>query len=481
MRKHLLLGTVLMCGAFLSSLSAADVSKDPATYAARGANGQYKLDNKWLYSNALGNYNAAADLIGTANYVRGMISKDGKLYFIDREKKQLTVVNGTTGAKEAPVKLASNIFTYMGRNKANTADSTYVAGTLPFNDIKIDNAGNVLIGNCITSNAGRFQIWKVDLATGAGTLVLDESTLATEFPTATTLRFDAFGVYGDITKNAIIMAANANAVEAYKWTYTNGVLTAGPELISIDNITAGTYLTGLLNPGSAPQIFPVDFDYFYLDGNATYPTLIDMDGNIIDGFYNNPLALNDTITSPGSTWTMNQGHNGVQEFQIGDEYFLLMAATNTAKAPNSSFRLFKFKDAAKEFKDLECLWTFPQAGMGVASNSYRTAVPYVEVSGTTANLFVYAGENGYGVYHFDTKGTVGISKEVDASAVTAIAKGKTVSLSESVALVKVVSLTGQVLSTSVNTDKVTVPASGLYLLQITSASGKTSVSKVAVK
>jgi hypothetical protein len=39
------------------------------------------------------------------------------------------------------------LFTYIGRNKANTADSTYAAGTVTHNDIKIDNAGNVLLGN----------------------------------------------------------------------------------------------------------------------------------------------------------------------------------------------------------------------------------------------------------------------------------------------------------------------------------------------
>jgi len=48
----------------------------------------------------------------------------------------------------------------MGRNKANTADSTYVT-SYPCNDIKIDGAGNVLVGNMITSSAGRFQIWKL--------------------------------------------------------------------------------------------------------------------------------------------------------------------------------------------------------------------------------------------------------------------------------------------------------------------------------
>ena len=56
---------------------------------------------------------------------------------------------------------------------------------------------------------------------GAGTLVLSED-LKVNYPDAT-IRFDAFGVYGDVNSSAIIMASNASAMEAYKWTITNGV------------------------------------------------------------------------------------------------------------------------------------------------------------------------------------------------------------------------------------------------------------------
>ena len=134
MQKKVLFGFALLCGVFLTNVMAAEPSVDPATYAPRGANGEFTLASKWLYSAKRLNYKVAADLIAPANTARGMALKDGKMLFIDRSNKRIVVVNGTTGVKEAPVNLASNLFTYMGRNKANTADSLWTAGLWGFQD-----------------------------------------------------------------------------------------------------------------------------------------------------------------------------------------------------------------------------------------------------------------------------------------------------------------------------------------------------------
>lgn len=489
MNKKLLFGMVLLLGTVLTGeiFAQAAVSVDPAVYTRRGVSGNMALTSKWLYSNKLNNYNVAADFVGASGFVRGMAVKNGKMLFIDRDKKRITVVNGTSGVRETPITLATNIFTYMGRNKANTADSLWTAGTLTHNDIKVDNAGNVLLGNLITSNAGRFQIWKVDLTTGAGTLVIDQADLATLFPSATTMRFDAFGVYGDVTKSAVILAANASAtaMEVYKWVITNGV--AGiPSMIELDNSTAtGADLAGLANLGSAPQVFPLDDNYFYVDGNATFPVLCDKDGNVVDGFKATlPNSIKDSVTAPAATpktiWSMNQGHNGVAEFQVGDKYFIVMAASNTAGTPASTFRLFQFADANKAFSGLTCLWTFPQAGMGGASNAYRTGMPCVEVNGTKANIYVYTGENGYGMYELDTAAPAGVISP-NSSKVQITVFDSFIRLSEEVASVEVFNTTGQKLSSAKNVNVLEAPATkGVYMVTITDRNGEHKVQKVAI-
>lgn len=454
-----------------SDVSAAPVAgKDPAVYAPQGE-GKYNLTNRWLISANMDNL--ASNPIGKNSFVRGMAAQNGNMYFVDRELKQLTIVDGSTGEKLAPIKLASNIFRW-----TNDESVEVDAGTLPFNDIKIDNAGNILLGNCITSNAQPFQVWKIDLATGNGTLVLEDVLKNNPDFAEATIRFDAFGVYGDVNGDAIIMAANASAMEAYKWEVKNGVA-GDAEVVIIDVSEDGTFLTNLTNPGTAPQIFPLDENYFYLDGNATLPTLIDMDGNVVDGFYNVPAETENWANQKDK----KQGHNGIIEFDLANEHFFLMAYTNTLGTPPSSFRLFKWKDANKEFKDIESLWILPAAGMGAASNPYRTAVPSVEVDelSKTATLYLYTGENGYGVYEFKVSDGNGLNDVYNNSAVKLTVNGKKVTLDQQVVELSVFTINGQLISKANKVSSVTLPETGVYILKAMTIDGETAIQKVIVK
>ncbi len=480
MKKNVLFTMLLIGSTLLTGLFAAAPQVDPAAYATRL---NYKLTSKWAYTNTLGNYNSSADLLGAANSTRGMTVKNGKMLFCTRNTtgNQIIVVDGATGAKEAPITLASNVFTYLGRNKTNTADSIWTT-PLACNDIHVDDAGNVLVCNLSTSNTARFQVWKIDLTTGNGTVVIDQASIIADFPLSKTgTRFDAFGVWGDVNTNAVIMAANAEAtvVEVYKWTITNGVV-GTPVLIELDNTTAGTALTGKANLGSAPRVLPVDANYFYVDGNSTYPTLVDGDGNVIDDFFKKKSALTDSVSIAGTKWVMNEGHNGIKEFQIGSDYFVVMAATNTAGVPKSTFRVFKFADANKAFSGLDCMWTFPQAGMGGASNSYRTGMPAVEVNGNTANIYVYTGENGYAMYTISPDNGVGVNK-TELSKVNIQLKGSKIIISEEVKLAEIYSVSGQKIATTTNVSEINAPnAKGIYLVTIIDKNGAKKAQKISV-
>jgi len=447
---------------------------DPSTYAAL-EEGKYTLTSKWLVSNTLDNL--SANPIGTAQMVRGMTAKNGKMYFIDREYKQIIVVDGATGKKLAPIALASDLFLHKYKDINGNDSVSTLAGTLQYNDIKQDAAGNILISNLTTSIAQPFQVWKIDLATGNGTLIVDEILAENPDFSKATVRFDAFGVYGNINTNGIIMAANASAMEAYKWTITNGVVGKAEQII-IDAVTAGTFLTGLLNPGTAPQIFPMDENYFYLDGNATLPTLIDMEGNVVDGFYNVPIAVEDWSVGIGN----KQGHNGLIEFELGGEYFFLIAAGNTAATPPSNFRLFKWANANKEFSGIKSLWTLPANGMGAASNPYRTAIPMVEVNETTktATLYLYTGENGYGVYEFKINDGSGVNN-VKNSILKICVVDRTVNFDKQVASVTVYSVAGQLVKKANNVSSVDVATNGVFLVKATTHEGETVIHKVIVK
>ncbi len=403
MKKLTILATILVAATFAMN---AQPKQDAYAYPERNG---YTLTNDWIYSVNEDNY--ADNMPATANASRAAVVKGGIWYFIARNPEvasggELVRVDVATGAKLDPIAITGeHLF------QAEKEDGTWESSaTLAFNDIKIDAAGHLLVGPCTN---GPFQLYKVDETTGAATEIINEDLKANEdIAGLGEFRLDCFGVYGDVDGDAVVMAADQKAFLAFKWVIEGGE--AGPAQIinfELESLTAEeTYLfyqgAVIANPGNAPQILILEADaessLFYFDGNATFATLFtESEGTatLLDDFKKATAGIR-VANNPGDTCTLNYGHNGMAEFQLGDDYFLLVAATNTVGNPNSAFALYQFKDANKALADVTPYWFFPNKGMGAASNAYRTATPSVVVSedGLSAKLCVYTGENGYAVY-----------------------------------------------------------------------------------
>ena len=372
------------------------------TYAYPQRHGKYNLENQWVISVVEENY--AANKPGGTGFVRGMAAKDGIMYFINRETESIVRVDGATGDMLEPIKITGEHLFQVENEDGTWGDAV----TNKFNDLKFDSEGNCLISGCITSNKQHFMVYVVDLETGEAELLVDECFLDNPDYAEIDCRFDAFGVNGDVYGNACIMAADAlGSFNTYRWLIEDGEVGAG-ELISvlIDPETDNSHLINSNKElvggwGTAPQIFPQD-EYgslFYVDGFNTLPTLFDEGGYLVEDFNKCP-AGKALWNNPGDTTTLHTGLNGIQEFQVGDDYFFVMIATHTPSAPPSAFGLYKFADETRSFDAIEPLWYFPNNGLGSASNGCRTAVPSVEVDGNTATIYLYANDNGYGVYKF---------------------------------------------------------------------------------
>jgi len=375
--------------------------KDTYSYPTRGENGEYTLANNWVISNVEGNFEANKP--GTN--VRGMAAKDGKMYFIDSNTATITVVDGNTGEMLGPIAITGEHL-FEIQNEEGTWQQACV---LPYNDIRFDNVGNCLIGCCAITN-NTFFVYKVDLTTGQATEVVKERLYDNPDFLDNGYRLDAFGVYGDVNSRAVITAADANSFNVYKWIVTNGQTGKAEEINCTINpktdesllITNGAL--SVTNFGYTPQTFPISENLFYVDGWSTLPMLFDKKGTLQDDFFNCPTGLQVT-DNDGDNCTLNTGHNGVVEFQVGDERFLLMAATNTVGSPASTFALYKITNNTKKIAGLEPLWYFPANGMGSISNISRAAIPSVEVKDNVATLYLYTGNNGYASYTFTGKST----------------------------------------------------------------------------
>jgi hypothetical protein len=481
MKTRVLLSLALIFSAFCMNVKAVDPVQDPYSYPARN-DGKYTLTGKWLYSLSTENY---LELAVTPTNVRQMAYKDGKLLFGSRDGGlKILVVDAATGALETPVTLGAEVF----------------AGNLDYacNDIRVDAAGHVLVG-CIKLANGKFQIWNVDLATGNGTLVLEED--ATSLVKAD--RFDTFTVLGDVTRNATIFAvgstSTAGSVNMYRWKITDGTA-ATPELILIDFL-AGGFPANVTAVGSSPCAFPVTEDLVYLDGTTTFPTLMQISGDeeegytaiAVDAFYDitDPSIpvpnLVDEITEPGKQFGMQASLNGFAQFTVGGDHFMVFgirahgALTGYEDTPKQSFRLFKYKDSDLKLREAEILWTFPQAGLGTSSaNSAYLAPVAVNVEGSKASIYVYSLANGFGAYEFDTDASTGITSPV-ASTLSVYAGDKAVKFSEDVASAQIYSVTGQLVATATKTTSVAVATPGVYVVKAVAGNGVTSVQKVIVK
>ena len=419
----------------------------------------YTLTNDWVISNNEDNF--SANKPGSTDFVRGMAVKDGIMYFINRETKSIVPVDGATAEMLEPIVITGEhvferksvsikytvdttdvIITPKEVEGVVTNDTTYVLDTiaseevttwgssctLPYNDIKFDWAGNCLIGSCV-SGGGTFQIYMVDLETGAATLVVEERLYDNPDFTDNGYRFDAFGVAGDVTQNGVIMAADATTGSwaVYRWLIEDGIAGEAEQITAlIDPEYDESLYVNAAGWGTAPQIFPQDEigSIFYVDGFNMLPMLFDEGGMLLDDFIHCPTQTKVT-NKEGDVLSMNTGHNGLAEFQVGDEYFLLITASNTAASVTSSFALFKFADEAREFAGLEPLWYFPAKGMGSTTNGCRTAVPSVEVvDENTANLYLYTNNNGYARYTLTLgdKQAGGVTALEDVNAETVINK-----------------------------------------------------------
>ena len=454
------------------------LERDPAVFEPMGENGMFTFENKWLVSAMAPLENFG--VVGEPNhlpsaYVRNIAVRNGIVYFADRQNFQLIRMDAMTGERLAPVTfVGTDVFLHEGSN----------AGLgMPFQDLKVDCAGNLVTTN-LKLVGNRVQVWVIDTENPA-----NSHLVVNDLPTAIwneavgvdgegnplipmpTIRIDLFGFYGDMLNNGVILGANSGSASMstniLRWDVVDGEGTWCPfsGVINVD-ITQAGMIGGLTTFGTAPVAQPISEDLFFLNFGSQPPLLMYM------GEDDPGVVLSSLFTDfPNEDDLVNMAHfrapQGVVEFTLRGNVFLLVPYKNWAPGNNTNFRLLRFEDEGRSFEEIHPMWEFPQIGLG---NTGTWAVGAIgvevdEVAGT-ATIAIHANVlGGYGVYVLRINDGVGVPG-VYADALRVFVDGNVVRIDEPAAEITVFSVTGQQVVTAVNTNTVTIPVSGVFLVRV---------------
>ena len=196
-----------------------------------------KAQIDWKRSSATGNI---PTWMGISNTERGMAALGDKIYAVSRKSGNLIkVINGTNGNDLADV---SN---YTGVS----------GGTFLLNDVEVSTNGAILACNLTeTSNGSAFKVYRWNSETATPSLYISYKNTGV---TTENLRLgDFFSVTGDISGNAVIMAAGqvqgttgaASVHKVVRWIVTAGVL-GTPTVISIAALGSQSNLISVVPAG----------------------------------------------------------------------------------------------------------------------------------------------------------------------------------------------------------------------------------------
>ena len=475
--KKILLTAAVLIG--ISGLNA-QVIKDPGTYAPNTEEG-VTFESEWIYSLQTENYTAATHpYLANVGGARTATLANGKLYVGERvEVKEgetlvgyefyLNVMKGDDGTLLERKRLTDDLF--------KKEDGTYVA--YPLNSTRSDaNGALVFMNMTLNIQTSNFQVWVMPNEFMMPIKLLD---YVNDFGASAAMRIDYANVYGDVFGDGYIIAVIGGsdatvATTILRWPITGGVVAEQPEMIFANEFSPAVDFNQapVTTFGLAPCAFPVNDRTFYVDGNNTYPTKYDADGNIVDKFENAPEGTPFPVT----------GANGVLEFSIGSQKFLIAGLSVHAASAyeKNSFGIYKM-GAGGKFAGMKHLYNFPSAGLGGASNASYVMLPFVDkIDDTSVYVYVYALANGIAKYKL-TYGTIdGIEDQFGDGGLTIGYENGQFVFSSTVASAEVYSIAGAKVAEAKNVSEMTANAAqGVYIVKAATVEGNVVTKKVMVK
>ncbi len=370
---------------------------------------------------------------------------------------------------------------------------TYEKSTFPCNDVFVDDGGNLCIMNLKNSTTTKdddLEIVVVDPKTGA---VQDSPRFRVSLAG---VRIDHANIVGDITSGeAYIFGATSNEnANVYRWKLVNGVLiNATPTTNKIATFypskTSGTTVKML---GTAARIYPINKDYFYVDGSGTSFTLYKFN----EGGSNATLTSSFEAYAPNNDINpiSNHGNGGTFFFHDGIPFIIYNHSSFSSNSPTSSDINYKYNLAKvvshTSWETITKYWRIPNDNIGTldhTSDDFGMLVDYLQYDALTGlpkgdiatysnrdsfdrtNIYIYVPGNGMAAYslsrHIDIfTGAEGLNQDnIDINI-----NAQKITFGCEVDNAHIYTLSGMMVNSAENASSIESPATkGVYILRLT--------------
>ncbi len=388
-----------------------------------------------------------------------------------------TIYVGLSGETATIEKYDFKTGEYLG-SLALTKDGEAFAGTLAVNQVGFDEYGHFYTAtfSANSDGAGQYNVYTVDLTTGAitsvGDLLFDGNVG----------RVDFCDVIGDITgveaqATLMAVASSQDNMNVFQWVREQGSdewLGGWTDQAVAQQIKAGdTYPNNVVGFSYGSVLKMVrdgsksgEMSMFYIDGFTSGPALYGSDGAMIDNLGNADLIVKDKDTKEVISGTIPEpalGTNGIAEGTVGDAN-LMIYSEGQYDSPHSCQAIVTTVDEDMSFESMKYLWAVPADGLGQTSDAGTRvhALFCLPQEDGSAALLTFKCFNGMGLYKISKEGSVE-SNVVAAAKITV--NGDVIAVSEQAQSIEVYNIAGQKVAEAHNASQVAAPATGAYIVK----------------
>lgn len=454
----------------------------------------YTLTNLWIRNserNPIDRWSA------TSTDYRGFCTRHDRNG--DQDGKDLIWIarhNGGVGYLE---KYDANSGEYLGTVELS---GTYEKSTYPCNDVFVDESGNLCIMN-LKGKSNDLEIVVVNAKTGQ---VLESPRFRVSLAD---IRIDHANILGDITSGkAYIFGATAETT-VYRWELNSGSLV---DETPIANTISEFYPskddgTTVKKIGTAARIYPIDKDYFYIDGSGTSFTLYKFNEEGTKAILTSSFSSysSDNNINP----TSNHGNGGTYFMHDGIPFILYNHSSfKSTYEPSASDINYKYNlakiSSLTEWENITNYWRLPNDIIGTVDHvgdDFGMLADYLQYDALTGapkssynaskasrsnsdydrtNIYIYVPGNGMAAYSLTRHIETG-SEDIEVQDINIKTTKDEITFGCTVDGAQLYTLSGMLVNAVEDATAISKPfAQGVYVLRIT-LNGVTSTHKIVIK